>query len=87
MQAAIVFLVVLVAAGYAAWYWMPARWRRWLAARVGRRAPRLAQTLSQAPGCGACDSCDSCGTAAAPAADAARASDEKIVSLQQIRRR
>jgi hypothetical protein len=62
MQQIVVALVVLVAAGYAAWYWMPARWRRALAGRIAGKSQRLADTLGAAPGCSACESCGSCAT-------------------------
>ena len=48
--------VVMVAGGYAFWYWMPAAWRRPLG--------RLQKGLGEAPGCSACSDCTGC---AAPA--------------------
>ncbi|MBN9408524.1 MAG: hypothetical protein J0H69_05160 [Burkholderiales bacterium] len=62
MQAVIVTLIVLVAAGYAAWYAMPRRWRAALARRVGSRRPQLAAVIARDPGCGACESCGPCST-------------------------
>ncbi len=50
--------IVLGAALYALWYWMPAALRR----RLGAVRPALAQK----PGCGSCSSCGGCGSAAAP---------------------
>ncbi|MCJ0764235.1 DUF6587 family protein [Variovorax terrae] len=71
-------LIVLAAALYALWHWMPARWRRALAARLAsgsrrlgvqeEQAQRMAAALGSTPGCGACDSCGSCATPGAPPA-------------------
>jgi hypothetical protein len=65
-----VALIVLGAAAWAVWYWMPARGRRALAdalARGARRlglraqgAERIAAVVGNAPGCGSCESCGSC---------------------------
>ena len=57
----IVGAIVMVAAGYAAWYWMPAGLRR----RLSRRQPAFAAN----PECGACNSCKGCdrGPSAKPA--------------------
>jgi len=68
MQEIIVALIVAFAVLYLAWRWMPAPWRRALAARLaagGQRAGlvneegagKLAASLGKASGCGACDSC------------------------------
>ncbi len=62
MQGFIVTLIVLAAAMYAVWYWMPGSWRRALASRLAGRSERLAQAVGQAPGCGACKTCSSCDT-------------------------
>jgi hypothetical protein len=42
-------LIVLAAAMYALWYWLPARFRQ----RLGR----VHAALDPAPGCGACNRC------------------------------
>lgn len=61
MQAWIVGLVVVLAAAYAIWYWLPAGLR----SRLGR----LHESLGRAPGCNACQStCAGCDRAAAAAA-------------------
>ena len=52
--------IVALAAGYAAWYWLPAALRR----RLGALRPGL----GKAPSCGACSDCGGC--AAKPAASA-----------------
>lgn len=68
MQEIIVALIVACAVLYLAWRWMPAPWRRALAARMaagGKRAglvneegaEKLAASLAKSSGCGACDSC------------------------------
>ena len=68
VQEVIVALIVASAALYLAWRWMPAPWRRSLAARLaagGQRAglvdearvEQLAASLAKKSGCGACDSC------------------------------
>jgi hypothetical protein len=77
LQHVIVAIIVAGAASYALWYWMPAGWRRGLAARLAggsrrlglkeAQAQRVAATLGAAPGCGACDSCGSCATPGQPA--------------------
>jgi hypothetical protein len=51
----IVRIMVVVAALYALWYWMPAGLRR----RLGSVQKRLGEQ----PGCGACSSCGGCSTA------------------------
>ncbi|MES2186439.1 MAG: DUF6587 family protein [Pseudomonadota bacterium] len=85
VQQAIVALIVLAAAGWATWYWMPGRWRRGLAsvlARASRRAgfgedgaARVAQALAETPGCSSCESCGSCATPGNPQGAAARAEE------------
>ncbi len=85
MQNAVVALIVLAAALYAAWRWMPAGWRRSLAPRMARwmarsglvreeREAKVARSLSQTGGCGSCDSCGTCGPTPAPGRDGARPS-------------
>ena len=46
--------IVALAAGYAAWYWLPAARRR----RLGALRPGL----GKAPSCGACSDCGGCAT-------------------------
>ena len=46
MQELLMVLIVVAAAVYAAWYWMPAAWRL----RLGR----VHGSLAAAPACGAC---------------------------------
>lgn len=65
MQQFVIVLVVAVAALYALWHFMPARWRLALARRLGLGA-RAAQA-------GSCHACDDCGACAAPPQE----SDEK----------
>jgi hypothetical protein len=71
LQQLIVFAIVALAAVYAAWHWMPAGWRRALAARLAagsrraglvdaERADWLAASLARSAGCGSCDSCGAC---------------------------
>ncbi len=80
MQQVAVACIVLVAALYAAWYWMPRSLRRKLGQRVrrwGERAKaengetisgtnRLAAVLEQSPGCASCESCGGCGSPGVP---------------------
>lgn len=64
--------IVLGAALWAVWYWMPARGRRALGGALGRGARRLglwergatriAAAVGNAPGCSSCESCGSCAT-------------------------
>jgi len=49
----IVGAVVIAAAAYALWYWLPADLRR----RLGGVHP----SLGEKPGCGTCKSCQGCG--------------------------
>ena len=63
MQQLLMGLIVAAAAGYAAWYWLPAAWR----VRLGR----VHAALARAPACGSCES--SCGDCAKAGADEARA--------------
>ena len=88
-QNIVVALIVLGAAGWAVWYWMPAPGRRALAGavaqgarRMGLRtqgAERIAAAVGKAPGCGSCESCGSC---AAPGA-ADRASGREAALAQE----
>jgi hypothetical protein len=64
MQALLMVLIVVAAAVYAAWYWMPAAWR----VRLGR----VHGSLAAAPACGSCES--SCGGCSKVAGDADAAS-------------
>ena len=63
-----VALIVALAALSLAWRWMPAAWRRTLAARLAagshrvglvdaHKAEQMAATMAKKSGCGACDSC------------------------------
>ena len=73
-QQIVVGLIVALAALYAVWRWMPARWRRAAAGRLAAGSQRaglldtdgarqLEASLGRAGGCAACDSCSSsCGT-------------------------
>ncbi len=62
-QELLIVLIVVAAAAYTAWTWMPAAWRK----RLGSVHPSLAR----APVCGACDSgCGTCAKMAAPAPSA-----------------
>ena len=63
MQQLLMGLIVAAAAGYAAWYWLPAAWR----VRLGR----VHGALARAPACGSCES--NCGDCAKAGADEARA--------------
>ncbi|MCS4511780.1 hypothetical protein [Xylophilus ampelinus] len=65
-----VALIVLGAAAWAVWFWMPTRGRLALAdvlaqgaRRIGLRArgaERIAAAVGNAPGCGSCESCGGC---------------------------
>ncbi|MCZ2498344.1 hypothetical protein GN316_16410 [Xylophilus sp. Kf1] len=89
-QHVIVGLIVALAFAWAAWYWMPAAWRRGLAAAAGRGgrrlglkdagAARFARAVADAPGCSACDSCGSCATPGRPAGSPADARTVRIVA-------
>lgn len=79
LQNLIVFLIVIVAALYALWRWLPLAWRRGAAQRIttgaqsaglidARRADQLSATLTQTPGCGACRQCAGCSKGDAPPA-------------------
>ena len=68
MQEAIVALIVVVAAAYAAWRWMPVALKRKAAGAIAGGSQRLGMTdeagaqklseaLSAASGCGACSKC------------------------------
>lgn len=91
-QQIIVALIVALAALYAVWRWMPAGWRRAVAAglaagtqRAGlvdaERAKGLAASLGKSSGCGSCDSCGSCGTAG----DAKKARENGDTALTRSR--
>ncbi len=54
MQQVVVALIVAVAALYALWHFMPARWRQSLAARLG-----LGAGVGQG-GCHDCGGCNAC---------------------------
>jgi hypothetical protein len=65
LQHLIVFLIVLAAALYALWRWLPQAWRRGAARRLAastqsagligaRRADQLTAALDRPSGCGAC---------------------------------
>jgi alkylhydroperoxidase family enzyme len=70
VQSVIVALIVAAAALYSVWLFLPAAWRRALAARVARQAgdaglasgkvQALQARLERAPGCGDCASCRGC---------------------------
>jgi hypothetical protein len=63
VQNLLIVLIVVAAAAYAVWTWMPAAWRK----RLGSVHPSLAR----APVCGACDSgCGTCAKTAVPAPSA-----------------
>jgi len=55
MQEAAVALIVLAALVFAVWHFMPARWRRRAAARLG-----LGARAANAGSCQACDECGAC---------------------------
>ncbi|HSV57566.1 MAG TPA: DUF6587 family protein [Variovorax sp.] len=68
LEHVIVALIVAVAALSLAWRWMPALWRRALAAKLAagshraglvdaQQAQQMAATMAKKSGCGACDSC------------------------------
>ena len=73
VQTLIVALIVAAAALYSVWLFLPAPWRRTLAARVARQAGHagldrgqvqaLQARLERAPGCGDCASCRGCAPA------------------------
>jgi len=60
MQEIIVALIVLAALLFAVWRFMPARWRRPLAARLGLRPG--AASASGCSGCQGCGRGNACGT-------------------------
>ena len=79
-QQIVVALIVVLAAIYAVWRWMPGSWRRAAAAKVAagsqragwvdaERAHQLATSLGKTSGCGSCDSCGSCSTTGAKAVE------------------
>jgi len=55
MQEAAVALIVLAALVFAVWNFMPARWRRRAAVRLG-----LGERAANAGHCSACDECGAC---------------------------
>jgi len=57
MQEIAVALIVLAALAFAAWHFMPARWRRRAAARLG-----LGARAANIGNCHACDECGQCGS-------------------------
>lgn len=75
-QQFVVACIVLLAALYAAWYWMPRGLRRRLGGYVRHRAGaassapagarRLAEVLERSPGCASCESCGGCGSPGQP---------------------
>ena len=89
-QQILVALIVVLAAVYAVWRWMPGSWRRAAAGRLAagsqraglvdaERAQKLAASLGKASGCGACDSCGSCATGAGGKAE----SQDKAAAARQ----
>ncbi|MGJ7507962.1 DUF6587 family protein [Variovorax sp. GT1P44] len=82
-QQIVVALIVVLAAVYAVWRWMPGNWRRAAAARLAagsqraglvdaERAQQLAASLGKTSGCGSCDTCGSCSTGAGSRKDTDR---------------
>ena len=77
-QSVIVALIVAAAALYCLWLFLPAGWRRALAARLARQAgdagldsgkvQALQARLERAPGCGDCASCRGCAPSNGPGA-------------------
>jgi len=68
LQHLLVFLIVLIAALYALWRWLPQPWRRGAGRRLAgraqsaglinaRQATRLSAALTRPSGCGACSQC------------------------------
>ncbi len=72
VQSAIVFVIVAIAAGYATLKFIPAAWRRSLAARAATwaqrsgasdvMARRVEAKLASGGACGSCDTCKACAT-------------------------
>jgi hypothetical protein len=73
MQNAIVFLVVIAAALYVLWRWMPTAWKHSVARRAthqiqsaglidSRKASEIASRISLPTACGACAQCKGCHT-------------------------
>jgi len=71
LQHLIVFAIVIAAALYALWRWLPLAWRRGAARQLAacaenaglidaQRASRIAATLGQPAGCDACAQCAGC---------------------------
>ncbi|WP_295855967.1 DUF6587 family protein [uncultured Xylophilus sp.] len=75
-QEIVVFVIVALAAAWAARRWMPARWRQAIAGRFGRllqrlgaserAATRITGRIGKAPGCSTCDSCGGCAAPGRP---------------------
>ena len=79
MQAWIAGLIVVFAAAYALWYWIPASLRARL---FGRSSP-----LAKAPGCDSCSSCGGCASADQPKDAGAGAGADTRMHVIQIHRR
>jgi hypothetical protein len=72
VQSAVVFVIVAIAATYAILKFMPAAWRRSVAARAATwaqrsgasetTARRVEAKLASGGACGSCDSCKACAT-------------------------
>jgi len=83
----IVYLVVALSVGYAAWRLGPVSFRRWLALRLQRRFPVLLRNLPlSVGGCGS--SCGGCSLAAKPRATPAesRVSTQIPIRIHQPKR-
>jgi hypothetical protein len=65
-----VLTLVVLAAAYSVWYWLPARFRKLLGV--------VHQALAQKPSCGSCSSCGKC-AAPPPGTHAATASAQPIM--------
>lgn len=77
MQAWIVGLVVVLAAAYAIWYWLPASLR----SRLGR----LHESLGRAPGCNACQSaCAGCDCAVSAPMPTSAPGAQRIVPIHPV---
>ena len=86
MQSLTVFLIVVAAAGYAAWQLMPQSMRRWLIGRLTVVAPshcawiaRL-ESAAENSGCGSCKGC-----AADRQAAFASTGEDRRASMGQLR--
>ncbi len=88
VQHVVVFVVVGLSASYAGLRFMPAAWRRSIAARVASvamrsglsavQARRVETKLSSGGACGSCDSCKACATPTGAEAEAPSASFRDI---------